>query len=105
MWSRFTRLFIQRKASSISFTLSATGYGGYDITRDWNENIARKYGCGYFDILYTHYGLNKIWDEDARTPSLDCDTLLIVKGGDCGGGVQQCVRDSYLHHGNITIAR
>lgn len=71
--------------------------------KTWNQNINTKWGCGHFDILFTHYGLTKIWDELPTTKPLECDTLLVVKGGDCNLG--QCVRDTYFLNGNITLVR
>ncbi|KAG0150013.1 hypothetical protein CROQUDRAFT_39100 [Cronartium quercuum f. sp. fusiforme G11] len=79
------------------------GPGIYRRSKTWNENIATKWSCGYFQIVFTHYGLTRIWDELSSTRPLECDTLLIVKGGDCNVG--QCVKDTYLLNGNITLVR
>ncbi|KAH9811265.1 hypothetical protein DFH28DRAFT_901275 [Melampsora americana] len=92
-----------QKHPSIIAKFWGPGYLDYDSNQDWNENIARKWDCGYFQIVFTHYGLTKIWDELPSTKPLDCDTVLIVKGGDCNLG--QCVRDTYLLNGNITLVR
>ncbi|EGG00690.1 uncharacterized protein MELLADRAFT_111563 [Melampsora larici-populina 98AG31] len=92
-----------QKHPSIIAKFWGPGYSDYDPNEDWNQNINKRFGCGYFQIVFTHYGLIKIWDELLTTKPLECNTLLIVKGGDCNFG--QCVKDSYLLNGNITLVR
>lgn len=80
------------------------GYHHYYHLDSLNSNLEREFGCGFFKMVILHSGQPEIQDEfDSATQSLGCDTLLLVKSGDCNNN--QCLWEANLLHANVTIVR
>ncbi|KAH9808187.1 hypothetical protein DFH28DRAFT_1088028 [Melampsora americana] len=80
------------------------GYKSYYERDTISSNLNRVFGCGFFSIVFLHSGSPEIQDEfDQSTHSLDCQTLLFVKSGDCNNN--QCLWESNLLHANVTMVR
>ncbi|CDZ97915.1 hypothetical protein [Phaffia rhodozyma] len=80
-------------------------WGEWDNTKTLSDNIHARWGCGYWDVIWTFAHLLK--ESDPLVDAPGCNTVWVQQLGDCHDGTPEnsCMREWMPYLGNVTLSR